>query len=374
MNLADLLSYADIHQLHQIAGNYHCECRSHSKNELIQAILCAMGRRESFEKTVSALSAPDIRFLSTLLFDDKPAYSLEDLTARARQCRFDDPAEPGDRGREMIAGFKARGWLFNGVARHNRFLFQFPEDLKRKACEALLRHFSASLLHAEEPPVYRDEQGLIADDILFFLRFVEREEVPLTGDGAIYKRALQQLLDGMAVKEKPLSRGGWRFGYGRRFRDYPDRFSLIYDFCYYQDLIREGEGRLTLSETGRQRAAARRREDLVHIFKFWVRLYKGPIPNVMALTHWVKLLAARWITLESLVHCLKPMVKPYYYDSPEAILEHRIVRMMAHLGLIRVGEHPEHGLVLKTAPLADPTIRGVRVGDEDIIRLPERLA
>lgn len=374
MNLADLLCYADIHQLNKIARSYSCECKSNSKNELIQAILCAISRKESFEKTVGELSIEDIRFLNTLLFESKPAYSLEDLTARARQSRFDLSGEPGDKSREMIAGFKTRGWLFNGVSRQNRFLFHIPNDVKSKLCEALTRKFSAVLRKVEDPPAYRDEQQLIADDILFFLRYVDQEEVPLTTDGAIYKRSLQQLLDGFAVREQPPAKGGWRFGYGRKFRDYPDRFSLIYDYCYYQDFIREEEGRLTLSESGRERAHSRRKEDLLQIYRFWLRLYKGPIPNLPALVNWVKLLAVRWITLDSLRECLVPLIKPYYYDSPESILEHRIVRMMAHLGLLRIGEHPDFGLAVQATPLADPTVRGVRISDEEMIRLPERLA
>jgi len=374
LNLADMLCFADIGQLNKIAGNYACDCKSNSKNELIQTILWAMGRRESFDRAIGELSIEDIRFISTLLFENKPAYSLEDLIARAGQCRFDAPSGQGDRSREMIAGFMSKGWLFNGVSRHNRFLFQMPDDLKKKACDALVRRFSASLEPAEEPPAYRDEHLLIADDILHFLRFIDREDVPLTADGAIYKRVLHHLLDGMAVKEKPLSGGGWRFGYGRRFREYPERFSLIYDYCYYRDLIREEEGRLTLTELGRERAQSRRREDLLQIFKLWVRLYKGAIPNLTALANWVNLLAVRWITLESLGRCLKPLIKPFYYDTPDSILEHRVVKMMAHLGLVRLGEHSGLGTVLQVTPLADSVIRGVRVGDEEIIRLPERPA
>nr|WP_313779191.1 hypothetical protein [Paenibacillus larvae] len=62
MNLADMLSYADIQELKKIASTYSCECNSHSKNELIQSILSTVNRREVFEERISRLSMEDIRF------------------------------------------------------------------------------------------------------------------------------------------------------------------------------------------------------------------------------------------------------------------------------------------------------------------------
>ncbi|UUZ79431.1 hypothetical protein LJK88_30305 [Paenibacillus sp. P26] len=71
MNLADMLSYADIHDLSRIADTYQCECNGHSKNELIQSILSTVGRKEVFQRQVDALSIEDIRFLNSLLFDPR---------------------------------------------------------------------------------------------------------------------------------------------------------------------------------------------------------------------------------------------------------------------------------------------------------------
>ncbi len=62
MNLADMLSYADIHDLSRIARNYDCECDGHSKNDLIQSILSTVSRREVFERQVLGLTMEDIRF------------------------------------------------------------------------------------------------------------------------------------------------------------------------------------------------------------------------------------------------------------------------------------------------------------------------
>src|SRR5690348_3272925 len=88
MNLADMLCYADIVQLTRIAETYDCRCSGHSKNELIQSILTAVHRRESLELRVGEMSEDDMRFLNSLLFESRTAYSLEELTARAFGAGF----------------------------------------------------------------------------------------------------------------------------------------------------------------------------------------------------------------------------------------------------------------------------------------------
>ena len=94
MNLADMLSYADIGQLSRIATTYHCECNGNSKNDLIQSILSTVNRRDVFEAQISAMKLEDLRFINSLLFDVRDAFSLEDLVARVQQSKFGaSPAE-----------------------------------------------------------------------------------------------------------------------------------------------------------------------------------------------------------------------------------------------------------------------------------------
>ncbi len=366
MNLADMLCYADIHQLNKIANHYECVCSGNSKNELIQAILNTINRKESFNKYISEMTIEDIRFLNSMLFENKATYSLEDLTARASQARFTPAAGGGDLSRAMISAFKQKGWIFNGYSHETKYVFQVPDDLKERACHALQWRFQSHLDRVEEPPAYRDEQHVMADDMLYVLRYIAQEDVPLTTDGVIYKKVLNPLLDGMTVKELPISRGGWRFGYGRKFRDYPSRFSFIYDYCYYNGLIQEQDDQVHLTEKGQKLVAQNDKEDLGQMFRLWIRLYKGPIPNIVAITHWVQRLSIRWITASSLIQCLSPMVKPFYYDTEETIIEQRILQMMMHLGLIRIGENG-NGKVVQATQSAASIIRGVKVSDDEVI-------
>jgi len=374
MNLADMLCYADIHQLSKIAAHYDCECDGHSKNELIQSILNAISRKSNMDRFIEEMSLEDIRFVATLLFENKSGYSLEELTARAKQATILSTKESmSDTSREMIVLYKHRGWLFNGFSEQTKFLFRVPQDLKLKISQSLENRFRAQLHYTDEPTAYRDEQTLMVEDIFSYLRFVSKQDIALTSDGTIYKRTLQGLLESLSVKEDPIGRVGFRFGYGRRYREYPDRFSFIYDYCYYHDLFREENGLLHLTEAGLLRVHTAQKEDLGQIFRLWLRLYKGPIPNILPLANWVIALSKRWVTMRSLLACLCPLIKPYYYDTSNVVLESRVIRMLMHLGMLQIGEHPHDGIVVRSTANGEKVVKGIRIGEEETIRLPEKV-
>jgi len=372
MNLADMLCYSDIHELSRIALTYECECNGHSKNELIQSILNTVGRREIFEKYVRSLSLEDVRFLNSLLFDSRNSFSLEELMARAKQTRFQE-AEPDEGAwspRDTIGKFKRHGWLFNGYSQQTKYLFQVPEDLKRRFCEVLAGKFKERLVTSAEPGVYRDERQLIVDDTLQFLRYIgDQGEVPLTVEGTMYKRQLQHVLEAMSVGEDMVAKGAWRFGYGRMFKEYPNRLSLIYDYCYYHHLIAEGDRTLTLTDEGRARVLESRKENGAQLYRFWLRLYKNPIPNVQSIVQWLERLAQGWVTVESLGGVLGELIKPFYYDSAQSIFEQRILQMMMHLGLLRIGEAERLGQVVQVTKLGSGIIRGTQVAEADKVAL-----
>jgi hypothetical protein len=372
VNLAEMLSYADIGQLSRIASTYDCECDGHSKHELIQSILSKVGRRDVFEERVESLSLEDIRFLNSILFDARSSFSLEELIARVQQTKF-VRGEEGDgwNPRDTITRFKQLGWLFNGYSQQTKYLFQVPADLKKRFGDVLAKKFRSGLETTEgEPGVYRDEGTLIVDDIIHFLRFVKDHEVPLTDGGAMYKRTIGTLLDRLSVREEPLGKTAFRFGYGRLFKEYPNRFSLIYDYCYFNGLIAERGGRLTLTELGSEKADAGKREEPPAIYRFWLKLYKNPIPNVQSIVQWIERLARTWVTAASLGEALCPLIRPFYYDSSESIFEQRIVQMMMHLGLLRIGEDDRHGRVIQVTKLGSSIVQGTYVAEEDRIPLP----
>lgn len=371
MDLADMLSYADIHELSRIARNYECECSSHSKNELIQSILSTVGRKDVFEALVMNLETEDIRFLNSLLFDRRDSFSLEELIARAKLTQEQEKDKTEGNPRELITRFKQRGWLFNGFSQNTKFLFQVPNDLKRRFSETLTRLFAAKLVYTSAPPrVYRDEQNMLADDLALFLKQLEAGGLPLNQEGFLYKRQLQELISMLAVPEEPVPKTAWRFGYGSRYREYPIRFSFLYDYCYYRGLTEESGAQLRLTPEGSAAVAEGRRESVAELYAFWLRLYRGPVPNLQSIVHWLAKLAGEWTTTASLGEILEPLIKPYYYDTPRDILEGRLLPMLMHLGLIRIGADDSFGNVVQVSKLGEQVIGGTYGTAADAVRLP----
>ncbi|MGG4142826.1 hypothetical protein ABEW34_06815 [Paenibacillus algorifonticola] len=406
MNLSDMLGCADIGQLSRIASVYQCECNSNSKNELIQSILGAVSRNDVFEQQISSMAIEDLRFLNSLLFETRDAFSLEELLARAQQSKFSSPetasvAQKETKGEQQISGeeassiqkstkakqpkrrskktpvmkessprdtivkFKHQGWLFNGFTGPNRYLFQVPEDLKQRFRETLKRKFAAQLVYADEPHVYRDEQELLQADIRQLLHYIHHNEVTMAADGSIYKRFSLQLLDLFSIKEELPGKGEWRFGYGKYFHHYPNRMSLLYDYCVQMNYFLEEPLGLRLTPSGQERLLSAPANELQQLYKCWLKQYKGPIPNILALVQWIGGLSEQWVTAQSLSQVLVPLIKPFYYDDAERIFQHRLLGMLVHLGLIRLGEHEEHGVVIKTTKAGKAVILGISLEEQN---------
>ncbi|WP_068785276.1 DUF5302 domain-containing protein [Paenibacillus phocaensis] len=356
MNLADMLTFADIGQLSRIADHYRCECSGHSKHELIQSILQTVGRRDFIERHIGSMSLEDLRFLNTLLFDGRRQFSLEELIACAQGSRFTDDAKERESPREMITRFRQQGWLFNGTTQQTRYLFEVPEDLKRRFREALERRFLAEVkAAAAEPPMYREEPDMLSADLLLFLQYVSKHDIPLNSEGVMYRRNQMQILETLHVSEGLVGKG-WRFGYGRRFKDYPNRFALLYDYAYHSRLIQENNHRLELTDAGAASLAEERKESMIQFVRFWLRLYKGPIPNLLSLVYWIVSCSKDWVTVPSLFDRVEPLIKPFFYDSPASIFEERILQMMLHLGMVRFGEDERHERYVQASPFGKQAV------------------
>lgn len=361
MNLADMLTFADIGQLSRIANHYECDCNGNSKHELIQSILQKIGRKEFIDQHVQEMSLEDLRFLNYLLFDRRRQFSLEELIACAQQSRFTEDAKERESPREVITRFRQRGWLFNGCTNSTRYLFEVPEDLKLRFKEVLEERFKSEVVMAPEPPVYREEPDLLSNDLRILMDYLRQYDVPLNSEGVMYRRNQLQIMEKLHVSELPPTKG-WRFGYGRRFRDYPNRFSLLYDFACHEGLIREEGSSLKLTAAGEAYLSAQRKEPMIHFVRFWLRLYKGPIPNILSLVYWIERCSRNWVTISSLYEKMSMFIKPYFYDTAESIFEERILGMMLHLGMIRMGEDEQRERYIQTTPFGKSAVMTLQKG------------
>jgi len=341
MNLAEILVYTDIRQLHQIANHYGCNCNPHSKNELITSLISSLRHRSTIAQEVEQLSSEETHFLLLLFLDKRTVMSLEDLLAKAGIALAASPEQKREEARRYVAQAMKRGWVYP-VKNKTVGEYQIPLDIREPYLQAWLekwrQRYGPSIV--QELACYRDEGTALCEDILQFLQFLQREPVPLTTEGGMYKRHQQQLFQFLSVKEDPLPPQKWRFGYGYHFDLYPDRFSLLYDFCYFNRWVEERDGKVWLSEAGRNRLEQRYEDSLHHeLIRFWMRLYKRAIPNLPMLVQLIPLLATGgWVSQTALAETLLAWIKPFYYDEPSQILNNRVCKMMVHLGLLRAGQ------------------------------------
>lgn len=338
MNLADLLTYADIDHLKRMADHYGCEQNMHSKNGLISSLLHHMGRSSRFKGEMDVLDPKEFRFLQQLCLDSRHVFSWEELMGKGRAALGDDQGHPR---RLVTVGFK-KGWLFPGISHRDKSLYQVPLDLRQRFLKALSDRYvgSGSLL---EPVVCRNEEGILEEDLLQFLLFLSQNEVHLTSEGGIYRQQQRQILKKLHVLEEPVDRKGWRFGFGRRYHQYPDRFSLLYDYAYYKGYLWEDEvfSQLRLTETGAKVLQEGQIQEIREIYRFWLRLYKKPIPHLTVVCKWVNLLAqGRWEKDDRIEEAVQGWLQPYYYETESDVFL-RITKMMLHLGLIQIGKDSE---------------------------------
>lgn len=336
MNIAELLTYTDIDQLNRIRKAYGFEGSVHSKNELIRTLLNHLGRRRELAEQIRRCDGIQTRFLHLLFFDSRDVFSMEELMSKARAALEGQEGDP----RRLIRWLLQRGWLFPGVTLRTRSLYQVPRDLKDRVNRLFAEEFLDAI--SVEPVAYRDEQGMLVQDLNRFLTFVMHNEVPLTTDGAIYRQHQRKLFKSFIVPEKPVEKKGWRFGFGRRYHLYPDRFSLIYDYAYYQGYITEEEtGWIRLTEGGAGKILNKEMEPGQEIYRFWLRLYRRPVPHLPVVVRWIDLLArGRWTPVEVIQRAVSGWIEPYYYETEGSLLR-RILKMMMHLGALRMGEGPD---------------------------------
>lgn len=349
MRLTEMLSYADIGQLHQLANTYSCECNVNSKNELIQSLLTTIKRESKLMDQLKELKQEELNFLLSLVFDARTTFSLEDLRAMAKFSHTHDSNQ--EIYRELVTIALKKGWIFRIVSRSVTASFQVPEDMKTQWAKAILKKELYPVEPRDALTVYRDEGHALANDVQVFLRYVENHEPPLTGEGVIYRKNQQQLMACFSVQEELVDKGeGWRFGYGRHFRDYPARFSLLHDYCFYRNYFAEQSGeKLQLLPQAQEAKQLPEEIHSLELYKFWIRVYKRPIPGLATLVRMVCCAAETgWVEEASLLHLIIPRLRPYYYDKEEDIAQKRILKMLVHLGLLRVGQLADDTLVYQT--------------------------
>ena len=344
-----MLLYADIQHVAKIADQYDCQCNRHSKQEMIQSLLYKILQKKTITSLIEQIDDTEYSFVMLLYLDQKDQYTMEDLLAKGKKVT--QLHQSSEKPRELILKSLRKGWIFQGVGKHKTLVYLIPQDLKKVILELFRTQLLAQIENRSTLSFYRDEKNLIAADCQTFLKFVSKEEVLLTGDGNIYKRQQQLLFNQFLVVEEPLKKQGFRFGYGRRYHEYPDRFSLIYDYAYFKKLIDEDQvGILKITSVGLNQLEQGNIEQITRdMYQFWTRLYKTSIPHLPLIVRLIDLLAnEKWVAIHELEGIMLFWLKDHYYETKKIIFNDRIVKMLHHLGIIQIGQDEEKSYIRLT--------------------------
>lgn len=338
MNLAELLTYADIGQIHKIIDSYQCQCDRHSKTEMIQQLIFTVFNNKNLQNFFLELTETEYIYLQLLYLDSKNKYTIEDLLAKGKQAvaLTNSTAKP----RELVLTALKNGWIFTGVGSQHKLTYLVPQDFRDKVLQLLKELILPALRIKNVISYYREESNLAVGDLGNLLKHLQEEEVMLTNEGYIYKRQLQGILKKLLVNEEPVKVLAWRFGYGRRYNEYPDRFSLLYDYAYYHNLLIEDQrGYLLVTPKGEKLLNNPRNPEMdFKLYQFWVRLYKNTIPYLQHVLRLIDLVAeSNWIEINSLEKQLLVWINQHYYETKEQVFRERIVKMLVHLGAAQIG-------------------------------------
>jgi hypothetical protein len=328
MKLSECLSTADISTLRKIAIHYDLNCSLHSKLSLLQEIIFSFRDRKFLtQEMANWRNGREMAFLR-LCLERHQVFSEEELLGIFHDH---DP-------NLALASAIEQGWLFPTTRYGGRLMYCIPKELQEPMQHDIVQHFTEQLTRSHEGPLTYQEDGFaLIRDLDVFLEYVRHHDVPLTHDGSMYKRSLVQVLELLEISEQPLT-GGWRFGYGRRFHDYPDRLALLYDYAYHHQLIVESaDGHLRVHddyELWSRRSEMERQQSMV---RFYISTYRKPIVRLPLVVQLVARVASIWVESERMRAVISPLVNTYYYDDAVQVWNVRIINMLMYLGLIRVG-------------------------------------
>ncbi len=323
MNLMDVLLFQDRTELRKLVKESDGSPNLNSKRELIEALYPKLASVEALKERYYKLSNDAKKIILHLCYDQKIFISREELNGFV-------PNLKGNEFLKVLEELIVNGLLF--AFKQGNFVL--PKQVKNELIRCLQLEIQENSFIV--PAAIESQKEItIVTDIFAFVDFVMEKPIPLTKSGSMYKKDFQAMMKEFAYKES-LPDEQWRFGYGRRFSQYPDRFSLIYDFCFSNGWISENFDVLTINSAVDDLFDMRMNDLMQAIVRFWHKLYRRPFPTVRLLHSLLveALVEGEAVEEEFLLSTFAPFVNSYYFDTREDIISKRFLRMLLYLDVI----------------------------------------
>lgn len=333
MNLPEALVYSDIRHLNQIADFNRMSVNTASKNSLIQSILQKLNDTHFVLQRLEELTDYEERFLLTVLLENKKRFTIEDLIAKANIVLRIESTSLLETisARGLIQTLLKNGWLYVDQ-RGRQQLYFIPEDLKLKLIKGLKRYnASLSVVHFDTAFL---QSNMLLDDMVTFIRYVSETTVFLTNEGAMHKRHQQEIFKRLCIPETTVDGKQWRFGYGRRFPNYPNRFAFMYDYLFEKGFIHEEVHMLSCTENGYKLLQGDTKLDMSDCYRYWLQLYGKAIRNLHFLVSLIEIYANQWQEINYIVNKILVFTPEFYYDSKLDVLQKRILEPLIWFGYV----------------------------------------
>ncbi|MBU9723935.1 MULTISPECIES: hypothetical protein [Bacillaceae] len=324
MNLVQVLLSQPQSELIKRVKSLGLTCNAHSRQELTEELTKALLHKETTLGQWNALHEEEQNLLLQMSFSINVFYPLDELYGRLKKSqRSNLPTQ--------LQKLKEKGWIFED--NNNNYIV--PKELKDWVVHNFiekLRQYSIFM------PDDKTNDFNFINDLFVFMDYVEETKIRLTRNGTIYRKQLMNILSQLSrVEEIPNEQ--WRFGYGRHYHCYPDNFSLLYDFCFGQNWLKE-ETELLITPRWEKGQELSVKEILDRVFRSYVQLYKRAIPQLPFIIEVLNSVLTRENAIEEgdLINSLKGFVDPYYYDEVESIIKNRILNMLHYIHFLTIQE------------------------------------
>lgn len=324
MNLMDVLLFQNQTELAKLLKDTQSSYNEHSKREMIEVLYPLLVNGEKLRERFQLLSAEAKRLVLTICYDEKLFLSREELYGIVP--RVDDSVF-----RQLVKELTTSGLLFVYLDKNYLIPSQLKKGLVRCFQQNISNH-SLMLLSSSN----KNNELFIINDLFTFIEIIEERPLPLTKNGLLYKKDFQQIMKLFHQKEF-FPNEKWRFGYGRRFSQYPDRFSLIYDYCFYRGWITEHDGKLTLGTKINELHDSKLTECINGLVVYWLKLYRRPVPAIGLLYKLLisSLKEGEGLEEEFIIKELSPFTDEYYFDTKEDVIKKRFLNILSFIDVIK---------------------------------------
>lgn len=325
MNLIDVLLFQDRRELVNLLNDSNCHYNRNSKRELIEILYPKLLNSDDLFLRFQQLSNYSKQLTLSLCYDKKLFLSRQELNGFIKSVNQHNLST-------YLNELRTAGILFKYAGEN----FLIPEQIKKEISNRLKSALNEQSIFLPSRSNENPKEMFIINDIISFIDTISERQLPLTKSGMLHKKDFQLIMKQFNVQEM-LPTEKWRFGYGRRFSQYPDRFSLIYDFCFNKSWIKEDNGYLKLGMAVEQLNDLKIADLIKEIVLFWQNTYRRAVPTISTLFNLFidALIDGEGIEEEVIVDQFLPYIEQYYFDSKENIILKRFLTMLDYLNIVK---------------------------------------